>query len=260
MAYMLQKKSLKSKSRRIFVFIKNRLGLIEGTETMLAQEQRMNQITNNLANVDTVGYKKENVTFWEMMFTAADHRQRVGKALKPLINQTQGGIITTDNPLDLAINGTGFFQVQTPDGIRYTRNGNFTLNGEGQLSTHDGSLVLGDGGPITLENENVQIGRDGQITANGQAVNQLSLVSFEDLNSLEKDGKTFFRLKEANAQILPVDTPNIQQGHLEGANVSAVTEMTEMIDLQRAYQSQQKVIQAIDDLDSQSITRVGKLT
>lgn len=242
------------------MFVKNRLGLIEGTETMLAQEHRMNQITNNLANVDTAGYKKETITFWEMLFTAADNRDRVGKALKPLISQTQGPMITTSNPLDLAINGAGFFQVQTADGVRYTRNGNFTLNSEGQLSTHDGSLVLGDGGPITLENENVQIGRDGQITANGQAVNQLSLINFDDLNSLEKDGKTFFRLKDANALAIPVDTPNIQQGYLEGANVSVVTEMTEMIDLQRAYQTQQKIIQTIDELDSQSITRVGKLT
>jgi flagellar basal-body rod protein FlgF len=243
------------------VFVKNRLGFIEGTETMLAQEQRMNQITNNLANVDTVGYKKENITFWEMMFTASDNRQRVGKALKPLISHAQGGINTTGNPLDLAINGEGFFQVQTPDGIRYTRNGNFTLNAEGQLSSHDGSLVLGDGGPIALASENVQIGRDGLITANGQVINQLSLVNFEDLNSLEKDGQTFFRIKDnTNAQAIPVETANIQQGHLEGANLNIVSEMTEMIDLQRAYQTQQKVIQTIDDLDSQSITRVGKLT
>ena len=259
MACMLQNYSPKRQKENT-VFVKNRLGLIEGTETMLAQEQRMNQISNNLANVDTAGYKKEDITFWEMMFTAADNRQRVGKALKPIVSHTQGGINTTGNPLDLAINGPGFFQVQTPDGIRYSRNGNFTLNSEGQLSTHDGSLVIGDGGPITLTSENVQIGRDGQITADGQVVNQLSLVNFDDLSSLAKDGQTFFRLKEANAQAVPVETPNIQQGHLEGANVSVVSEMTEMIDLQRAYQTQQKVIQTIDDLDSQSISRVGKLT
>lgn len=242
------------------MFVKTRLGLIEGTETMLAQEQRMNQITNNLANVDTAGYKKENITFWEMMFTAADNRHRVGKALKPLISHEQGGIQTTGNPLDFAINGPGFFQVQTPEGVRYTRNGNFTLNAEGQLSTHDGSLVLGDGGPIVLDNENVQVGRDGQIRSNGQVVNQLSLVNFEDLSALEKEGKTFFRPKSAASRQVPVELPNLQQGHLEGANVSVVTEMTEMIDLQRAYQTQQKVIQTIDDLDSQSISRVGKLT
>lgn len=242
------------------MFVKNRLGLIEGTETMLAQEHRMNQISNNLANVDTAGYKKENITFWEMMFTAADNRQRVGKALKPLISHVQGGINTTGNSLDLAINGPGFFQVQTADGVRYTRNGNFTLNAEGQLSSHDGSLVLGDGGPIVLPNEKVKIGRDGQIMANGQVVGQLNLVTFEDLNSLEKDGKTFFRTKNNGAQAIPVEAANMQQGSLEGANVSVVNEMTEMIDLQRAYQTQQKVIQTIDDLDSQSITRVGKLT
>lgn len=242
------------------VFIKNRLGLIETTETMLAQEQRMNQIANNLANVDTAGYKKEDVTFWEMLFKAADGKPRVGKALKLLTNQQQGVVEMTSNPLDFAINGDGFFRIQTPDGIRYTRNGNFTLNAEGQLSTFDGNLVLGAGGAITLESENIQVATDGTISQNGVVVNQLSLTSFADLNALEKEGASLFRLQDGAAIEQPVAMPNLQQGYLEGANVSVITEMTEMIDLQRNYQTQQKAIQTIDDIDQMSISRVGKLT
>ena len=106
------------------MYIQNRLGMTESTETMLAHEQRMNQISNNLANVDTSGYKKENITFWEMMFSAADKSPRVGKALKVITDHSQGSVESTGNALDFAINGDGFFKVQTPEGTRYSRNGN----------------------------------------------------------------------------------------------------------------------------------------
>lgn len=242
------------------MFIQNRLGMIEGTETMLAQERRMDQIANNMANVDTTGYKKEDITFWEMMFKTADSRPRVGKALKVITDQQQGGAKDTGNPLDFSINGEGFFKIQTPDGIRYTRNGNFTLNGQGQLSTADGNLVLGAGGPIVLDNEHVQVSENGQISANGAPIDQLGIVSFADLSGLEKEGANMFRAKGAAAQEQEVLAPKIQQGFLEGSNVNIVSEMTEMIDLQRAYQSQQKAIQTSDDIDQQSTSRVGKLT
>lgn len=242
------------------MFIKNRLGLTEGTETMLAQEQRLNQIANNLANVNTTGYKKKDVTFWEMMFKAADNRPRVGKALKVITDQQQGPAKQTDNPLDFAINGEGFFKIQTPNGIRYTRNGNFTLNSSGQLSTADGNLVLGDGGPIVLNSEKITVGRDGQISANGQIINKLSLVSFSDLNNLTMEGANLSKLKAGSPGEELVANPNIQQGYLEGSNVNIIKGMTEMIDLQRAYQAQQKAIQTADELDQQSIAKVGNLT
>ena len=242
------------------MFIKNRLGLIEGTETMLAQEQRLNQIANNLANVNTTGYKKENITFWEMMFKAADNRPRVGKALKVIIDQQQGPAEQTDNPLDFAINGRGFFKIQTPNGIRYTRNGNFTLNGVGQLSTTDGNLVLGDGGPIVLKNDKISVAKNGQISANGRIINKLSLVTFADLHNLTKEGANLFKLKAGSARAGQASSPDIQQGYLEGSNVNIIKGMTEMIDLQRSYQAQQKAIQTIDEIDQQSIAKVGNLT
>ena len=242
------------------MYISNRLGFVEGTETMLAQENRMTQITNNLANVDTNGYKKDNVTFWEMLFTASDNRQRVGKAMRVITDQSQGAIAATGNALDFAVNGDGYFKIQTPDGFGYTKNGNFTLNSTGQLSTMDGNLVMGEGGAIVLPDEQVQVGRDGLITADGQTINRLSLVSFPDSNDLEKKGKNLFFTKEGGGQGTIVDSPSIQQGFLEKSNVNMVAEMTEMIDLQRAYQSQQKVIQTIDDLNDQAISKVGKLT
>jgi len=242
------------------VFIKNGLGLTEGTETMLAQEQRLNQIANNLANVNTTGYKKDNLSFGEMMFKAADNRMRVGKAINVTTDQTQGPTIQTGNPLDFAINGRGFFKIQTQAGIRYTRNGNFTLNSAGQLSTADGNLVIGDGGPIILNNDQISVAQDGQISAGGQIINKLSLVNFTNVNSLEKEGNSLFKLKPGGNKEQAVVNPNVQQGALEGSNVNIIKGMTEMIDLQRSYQAQQKAIQTLDDLDHQSISRVGNLT
>ncbi len=242
------------------MYVQNRLGMIEGTETMLAHEHRMDQIANNLANVDTVGYKKEDVTFWEMMFKAADQRPRVGKAMKLLTDQQQGSAKQTGNALDFSINGDGFFRIQTPGGVRYTRNGNFTLNNQSQLSTLDGNLVLGDGGPITLLDNDFEVDRNGQFIANGTPIDRLGVVTFPDVNGLEKEGANLFRAKEGAAQELALEEPNIQQGYLEGSNVNVVTELTEMIDLQRAYQSQQRAIQTTDEIDQQSTARVGKLT
>lgn len=242
------------------MYIQNRLGLIEGTETMLAQERRMNQIANNLANVNTSGYKKEDITFWEILFQTNDATNRVGKALKVITDQGQGTFETTGNNLDFAISGNGFFKIQTPTGIGYTRNGNFTINSEGQLSTMAGHLVLGEGGAITLNSDQIKVGRDGLITANGEAVNQLSLVTFSDPSALRKKGANLFTLESPDIKEEPVESPSIQQGFLEGSNVNMVSEMTAMIDLQRAYQSQQKIIQTIDELDTQAINKVGKLT
>jgi len=242
------------------VFIKNNLGLLEGTETLLAQQQRLNQITNNIANVDTSGYKKDSVTFWEMLYGSGGGRQRVGKAMNIRTDHGQGAFINTNSPLDFAIGGQGFFKIQTPMGVRFTRDGNFTLNSARQLSTMDGSLVLGEGGPIVLTSANVQVGRDGLISADGETVGQLSLASFSSPNELIKEGPNRFKPKDPAVQAGPVLEPNVLQGSLEESNVNVITEMTEMIDLQRAFQTQQKAIQTMDDIDGQAISRVGKLT
>lgn len=242
------------------MFIKNRLGLTESVEAMLAQSQRLNQVTNNLANVDSTGYKKDNLTFWETLYTASDNRQRVGKALHVINDHQQGTNEMTGNPLDLAINGKGFFKVQTPQGVRYTRAGNFQLNTQGQITTSNGHLLLGQGGPIVAEGTEIVIARDGSVIVDGENINQISLVNFTDTSNLEKEGVNLFRIKEENVQEEAPQNVTIQQGFLEGSNVNVVTEMAEMIDLQRAFESQQRVIRTIDDINDLAIRRVGKLT
>ena len=242
------------------MYIKNRLGLIESVETLLAQERRMDQVSNNLANVDTNGFKKENVTFWEMLYTASDQRQRVGKAMKVITDHAQGIIELTGNPLDLAINGKGFFKVQTPQGIRYTRAGNFFRNDQSQLVTPNGHMVMGQGGEITIQGDEISIDHYGKINVDGKEMGQLEVVTFADLNVLQKEGENNFRLVDERAQELTPEFLEVRQGYLETSNVSTVVEMTAMIDLHRAYEAQQKSVHAIDSLNDKAVNSVGKLT
>jgi flagellar basal-body rod protein FlgG len=239
------------------MFIHNRLGLLESVETLINQEQRLNQVSNNLANVDTPGYKKETVTFDEMLYQANRFRQRVGKGLHINTVHQQGVVQKTDAPLDLAISGDGFFRIETPAGIRYTRAGNFQRNNEGLLVTADGYPVLGEGGPITITGNKVDVSRDGRLFIDGVQTNRLA-VATADPQALKKEGENLFRLVEGAAEGEPQNI-NILQGHLEKSNVNTVTEMTEMIDLYRAYEGQQKMIRAVDDLDDLAVRRVGSL-
>lgn len=241
------------------MFINNKLGLVESTETMLAHTQRLNQVTNNLANIDTNGYKREDITFWEMLYTANDNRERVGKALKTVTNQDQGPAETTGNPLDFLISGDGFFRIQTPDGIRYSRAGKFSVNNQGQLITPQGHLVLGEGGPIVINGENISVSQDGIFHIDNQAVGKLAIASFTDGDSLEQEGTNLFRLTDTGQEIEATNY-QIQQGALEGSNVNTVTEMANMLKLHRAYETQQKIIRTFDEMDSKAINSVGKLT
>jgi flagellar basal-body rod protein FlgF len=242
------------------VIIRNNLGMTESIETLLAQQRRLDQVANNIANVDTAGFKREDVTFWEMLYTASDNRQRVGKGIRPLTDQSQGSMQQTGNPLDVAINGDGFFKVQTPDGERYTRAGNFLRNEQGQLVTPAGDLVLSDGGTIVLSREVVGIGRDGRIFQDGNVVAQLAVVTFDELGALEREGTNLFRLKEGEGDEVVPERVDVQQGYLEESNVQTIVEMTEMIDLSRDYEALQKAIQSLDDINGQAVARVGKLT
>jgi len=239
------------------MFINNRLGLLESVETLINQEQRLNQVSNNLANVDTPGFKKETVTFDEMLYQANRSRQRVGKGLRINTIHQQGVVQKTDAPLDLAISGDGFFRVQTPAGVRYTRAGNFQRNNEGLLVTADGYPVLGEAGPVALTGTKVDVAGDGRLYVDGVQVNRLTVVT-ADPKALKKEGENLFRLADGAAEEA---SPNSQllQGHLEKSNVNTVTEMTEMIDLYRAYEGQQKMIRAVDDLDDLAVRKVGSL-
>lgn len=241
------------------MFVHNRLGLIESLETMRLQTEKMNQISNNLANADTTAYKKEHVAFQEVLARAAGGRQRIGKGLKITTDFRPENLEETGNPLHVAINGDGFFRIQTPNGIRYTRDGNFRLNGENQLVTQTGDPVLGEGGTVQLGNGPLQIDAGGGIWMGGEIADRLAVVSFADLNALEKEGGNLYRLRNEEGGEEPPEDFAVRQGYLESSGVETLSEMIAMIELTRATESQQKIIRTIDELDGMAVRQVGKL-
>ncbi len=241
------------------MFIQNRLGLIETVETMINQQRRLDQVANNLANVDTPGFRRTATTFHEVLIRKSDELSRVGKGLKVRQDQRSGPMRHTGNPLDLAINGRGYFRIETADGPRYTRAGNFRLDRQGRIVTQQGQPVAGEGGAINAEGGPVSVAADGTVMVNNVVTGRLRLVDFPE-DALENAGGNLYRLKNGDLGESPALKASVSQGYIEGSNVESMLEMTEMIDLTRVFEAQQRVISLVDDLDRQAITSVGRLT
>jgi flagellar basal-body rod protein FlgG len=174
-----------------------------------------------------------------------------------VIDFSQGALQKTGNPLDVAINGDGFFGIRTPDGIQYTRQGNFTLNTDGVLVTQDGYPVLGQGGEITLDKGTVAIDAQGRVSVNGDDMDQLRITDFSNPETLKKVGNGRFAASDSTTAQSAAN-PDLREGYLETSNVNPVRSMTEMIETARAFQAYQKVIQSEDDATGKSIEDVGK--
>lgn len=245
----------------------------------MCQEHRLNIIANNLANVNTTGFKQDRYAFEDTMISYAHDiiRQPVlslrDKELLPdpvnlsrtrlalsRVDFSQGGMELTENPLDVAIMGNGFFKVRTEVGDFYTRNGNFQLSPEGNLVTDQGFPVLAGGGEVVIpQGANIRIGPDGMIYADNEELGQLDVVTVDDLKALEKYGANFFNLPEnANAAEIPAENVEVAQGYLEKPNVNVVEEMVNMIEAHRAFEAYQKVISGSRETDEKVITKVGR--
>ena len=177
---------------------------------------------------------------------------------KLYVDHTEGSLEATGRDLDVAIQGDGFFVVETPTGEAYTRNGNFTLSPDGTLVNADGFPVLSEGGPITLTDEKVTIGTDGVVTLGNALVSRLRLVAFEDAGELIKTSGTLFT---APANVLPIApaTMNVRQGYLEKSNVNIMREMVDMIDSYRMFETGQKMIQIQDDTLSKAVNELPRV-
>ncbi|MGA6925305.1 MAG: flagellar basal-body rod protein FlgF [Desulfosarcina sp.] len=235
----------------------------------LVQQLRLEMLANNVANINTVGYKAETSVFGvpEAPSSAPlDNSSEAIASLTPyappfrsVIDFSQGAIRQTGNPLDVAIEGDGFFSIQTPEGLQYTRQGNFSLNADGVLITPEGYSVLGEGGEITLDEGSVEIDLEGRVIVDGDELDRLRISAFGDGHALKKAGNGRFVLSE-NA--IAGDRPEgviLRQGYLESANVNPVRAMTEMIETSRAFEAYQKVIQSADEATATSINEVGTI-
>ncbi|MFQ5774588.1 MAG: flagellar basal-body rod protein FlgF [Kiloniellaceae bacterium] len=217
--------------------MENTLTVALARQAVLARQ--MDVISTNLANMTTAGFKAEHMIFTEFLDRTAN-----GPALSLVHDVTylrdmaEGPMTGTNNPLDLAIHGDGFFVVRTPDGPRYTRHGAFQLDQQGQLVTFDGNPVQGTGGaPILVPpgTSNIVITRDGTISADANEIGRLRVVRFENEQALAKDGSGLYDAKEQPPQ--PAPDAEILQGMIESSNVKGITEMTRMIDVVRGYQA-----------------------
>lgn len=226
-------------------------GLYNALSGAMAQMQVLDITTNNLANANTIGFKSDRTSFETMLKEAGD--PTAGKQLsfttvsRTLADQSRGTINNTGAPLDLAIDGEGFFKVQGPAGVAYTRHGAFRLDGEGRLVTSSGLPVLGEGGPISLSDANVTIDQDGAIAFEGNEVGRLPVYAFEPGVPLEKRGDGLFA---APAGVAPqqLERPQLTQGGLEMSNVNVMREMTRMTQSLRAFETYQKMIKQFGEL------------
>jgi flagellar basal-body rod protein FlgG len=178
---------------------------------------------------------------------------------------SSGGMKKTDSPFDLALSGNGFFCVRTPDGVQYTRRGDFTVNADDVLVTQEGWPVLGQGGEIALKmvkpsntQREFSVSEDGYITVDGSQVDRLRIVDCAQSHALEKTEHNYYRaLKPEELKELDEDI-KVSQGFLELSNVDTVSMMTEMIEVLRGYESYQKMMRSIDDMDARLINDVGR--
>lgn len=174
-------------------------------------------------------------------------------------NFRQGSFEETGNPLDFAIEGNGFFQVQTPQGVMYTRDGNFTLNNNGEIVTAEGYLLLGQYGSILLDSKDFQLGLNGEVVVNNEVVDQINLVGIKNLHDLRKYGENLYYMDESKTLEIEEFEGKVIQGFLEGSNINPIEEMVNMINILRLYESNQKVIRSYDEILQKAANEIGKL-
>jgi flagellar basal-body rod protein FlgF len=240
-----------------------------------ALQRELEVVANNIANINSTGFKADGAVFSEFLQPEARAEQFVGQDrvlsyvqdYMTWHDMAQGPVQETGNPLDVAIDGDGMLVVQTPRGERYTRNGSLQINAAGELVTGSGDRVMGDSGPIVLAStdRDIVITKDGTIRVReGQSLNsdstrgRLRLVSFANPQVLLKDGASNFRAPDG---VLPQPAVNatIKQGSIEKSNVRSVIEMTRMIQLTRAYTEVAGIIQQQNELQRSSIRQLAEV-
>lgn len=236
-----------------------------GLSQQIASNRAMEVIANNLANLATPAFKRESVQFEQyvvpMPATEAEEPGTVNVSFvldRGVVRDlSDGRLEPTGAPLDVAITGSGYFVVRTPDGDRYTRNGHFKLDNGGRLVTDDGYAVQGDAGEIVVQPEDgmLHIATDGTVNTDKALLGKLRLVTFPDERALKKAGASLYTAE--NQQPQPAAKVQIHQGMVEKSNVEPMLEITHMIEVMRAYQSTAELTRSGEDLLKQAIEKLG---
>ena len=236
-------------------------GILDASRGCLKEEIRIDIISNNLANTNVIGFKKDRVSFQELLTqTGPDGIQKnsTGDPTESALisihtDLSEGDLRSTGNSLDFAIHGNGFFKVDTPAGIRYTRKGNFRLDAQGTLITQEGFRIMGKSGSIGIYGNEINVDREGYVSVDGAEIGQLDVVDFENHQDLVKEGGGLFRNGVDNPEITPPPDTTIKQGYVELSNVNVAEEMVQMIQSLRAFESYQKAIKVFDGMNSKRI-------
>jgi flagellar basal-body rod protein FlgF len=249
-----------------------------GLSRQMAIGRELEVVANNIANLNTIGYKADGSVFEEYLSTTARHGHFQGsdRRMSYVSDRAtwhdfkQGGILQTGNPLDVAIDGDSFLVVGTPQGDRYTRNGALKINATGQLVTNDGLVVQGDGGPIIFQNTDskIAIAEDGTIrvrqgadTKSDAIRGKLRVVRFEQVGRLQKDGAGLFKAPDGVIPRAPVPPQRVRvlQGALEQSNVSPILEMARMVEISRTYTQIQGLLQGHSDMRRNSLDKLAEV-
>ncbi len=256
-------------------------GLYIAASGMNATMTQQDVIANNLANVSTVGFKgnraidaafptyliaRINDQHLKTPEGSVELRPNIGLMgggvipVETPVDYSQGSRVETQNPVDFALTGPGFFTVMNPDGkILYTRDGSFNLDSDGRLVTKDGLPVMGHNGQIFVDGKNLVVDQQGNITVDGKAVDQLSIVQIKNQDQLVKVGHSLFEGNSALQVTKWPDNIQVQQGFLEQSNVNSVEEMVHMIDVTRSYEMNSRVVSTYDNIMGQAASEIGTL-
>jgi len=245
-----------------------------GLSRQIALQRELDVVANNIANLNTAGFKADNVVFHEFLMPGVQSNQFAGNDRRvsfvhdraTWLDLSQGPVHQTGNPLDVAISGNAFLAIQTPRGERYTRNGGLQINNTGELVTSEGHKVIGENGPIVFQanDRDVSISIDGTISVRegrnttDSLRGKLKLVSFAQAQQLQKDGTSAY-MAPAGVQAQPATQVRVLQGNIEKSNVRSVVEMTRMVEVTRTYTQIASMLQQQSDLRRSAIEKLAEV-
>jgi len=241
--------------------------LLVSLSQQLASFRAMDVIANNLANVSTPGFKREEAKFEEYVTQVRPAEGQKGVQSVSFVKDagimrdvSQGNVENTGAPFDFALSGKGYFVIQTPQGERYTRDGHFSLDANGQIVTSNGQPLQGDGGAITItaSDGDVQVGPDGTISGKTGQIGKLKIVDFANERTLTKEGANLYSTTPAQPPVAAAK-PQVVQGMLESSNVAPVVEISHMIEVMRAYEATATLTSSQEQMMSQAIDKLGTM-
>jgi len=239
-------------------------GLYSAASGMLSTIHAQEIITNNIANVNTPGFKRDipvYESFSNILQRQINRDTRQTRVQSTFIDLSEGKLTFTGNTFDFALEGKGFFALSTPQGIAYTRSGNFSLDRQGRLVTPEGFILLGENGPITISVNNIsklKFNEKGEVIIDGKVVDQIR-VDVVRRSSLYKEGENLFRISQP-VGVNRANNISVKVGYLETSNVDIISEMVSLINNFRMYEANQRLIQLQDSTLDKACNETGRIT